>query len=194
MTSVFKPIRDYYLECYRLSIIKAQRELERVVPELLLEPNGSTETEQLFKLIRVDIIGMRGDRHVIKEVVLGPSELPDGLLGYSCPIALSPSAWHGIELYVAAPRVPEPQLIAWAETWLDPEDLRTPDDTGLQGVIHNIRRPEAVEGGYRLSIDFGSSPLTALHELLELVCAGGATRIDLGSFTLHQSEDSGTGA
>src|SRR5262249_55432944 len=158
------PIRDHYLDCYRKTIAKAKRELERVVPELLIEPNGSTEPEQLFKLIRVDVIGMHAGKHVIREVVLGPAPMPDALLGFSWPISLFPTAWHGLELEVAAQHTPEGELLAWTEKWLDPSDRRPEDEHGLQGVIHNMQRPQALKSqqGYCLAIDLGSAPLLAL--------------------------------
>src|SRR5512143_786018 len=106
MTTVFANVRERYLAWYLQCIANARAELDRVAAELLIEPNGSTETEWLFKLIRVDIIGMQGERHVIKEVALDPSELPSSLLGYACPIELFSSAWYGIELYVTAPHIP----------------------------------------------------------------------------------------
>ena len=67
-------------------------------------------------------------------------------------------------------------LNTWFEQWFDTEDKRYDKDAELCEVIHSL----LVEPD-RLSIDFGSAPVTALSELLNLLEQEGAKNICVSS-------------
>jgi hypothetical protein len=55
-----------------------------------------------------------------------------------------------------------------------------PDEDGLHAGAHYLDGPSPEGGGWVFEADFGSAPVAALLELLELLAAGGAEAIELG--------------
>jgi hypothetical protein len=45
-----------------------------------------------------------------------------------------------------------------------------------------VTQPERTRAGWSFSVDFGSAPLDAFVELIDVVRASGARRLELGSF------------
>ena len=77
-------------------------------------------------------------------------------------------------------------FLDWCREWLDVDEAHPEDQFGLAGVVHSVIpvRPRRVKLGgpeYDVSVDFGSAPITALTELLDLAFALGATEVVLGS-------------
>jgi hypothetical protein len=69
--------------------------------------------------------------------------------------------------------------------WLDIDDKLTQDENGLQGVIHSITREDYADGSTLLTVDFGSAPVEALREILDLAYAAGSTHVSVSSATLE---------
>ncbi|MBL0731216.1 hypothetical protein [Piscinibacter sp. HJYY11] len=99
-------------------------------------------------------------------------------------IAVQPFTWNDVALQINITLPAEP-VEEWAMRWLDADDSFAQDEHGLQGVIHSIVRSDGSDGGTLLTIDFGSSPVEALRELVELAVASGASHLSIYSETLQ---------
>jgi len=98
--------------------------------------------------------------------------------------AMHPIVWNDVGIR-SNTKLPLEELEDWALRWLDLEDRHPADEHGLRGVIHAVSREDAPDGSTLLEIDFGSSPVQALSELLELAFASGASHISIHSLTLE---------
>ena len=88
-----------------------------------------------------------------------------------------------MEFKVYGPLPDHEPVFAWLAKWYDPRDTRVADEDGLHNVVHNITAPEQSAEGWNVSIDFGSGPLDAFTEFIELVKSSGASRLEIGSFS-----------
>lgn len=98
--------------------------------------------------------------------------------------SVRPFLWSdvGLRTNICLPAEPVEE---WAMRWLDVEDQLPKDEHGLQGVIHAIAREDADDGSTLLTIDFGSAPVEALQELIELALSAGVTHLSIHSETLQ---------
>jgi hypothetical protein len=71
-------------------------------------------------------------------------------------------------------------LEPWQRKWMNPERDGSQDEDGLSGVVHYLGKPIAEGGGHLFQIDFGSAPIEALLELVEVLAGMGAAEIELG--------------
>jgi len=101
-------------------------------------------------------------------------------------VAVSPFTWNDVGLHFNI-RLPAEPIEQWALRWLDLEDAFEQDEHGLQSVIHSIVREDGDDGSTLLNIDFGSAPVEALAELIELGMQMGASHVSLRSESLRES-------
>ncbi|MFT4793065.1 MAG: hypothetical protein ACJAW4_001814 [Paracoccaceae bacterium] len=94
---------------------------------------------------------------------------------------VTPFQWQAAELrlmggdmdaFVWAP------LRLWFLEWTQPR--RGDESPDLLGVVHSLSDPETIPGGARLRIDFGSSPVDCVGELLDALSRTGADSGALG--------------
>lgn len=71
-------------------------------------------------------------------------------------------------------------LRGWFLRWFDLEDTNKTDQEGLSGVVHFISDPERMDTHVQVTIDFGSAPIQAFHELLDCFIASGITDCEIG--------------
>ena len=181
-------LRDFYLERFRQSIAKATLELDGIATELLIEIPSLPHSEYCYRLYRVDVIGQRDGVSQVREVTLS-----EGSQASNCQWAQShnvkfaaPIVWYGIEFEVTG-ICPHEELISWTSRWLDIEDERWVDSQEFQMVIHSVTPPTRTVNGFQISVDFGSAPLEAFDELVQLLSKT-AELVSIGSFSLFNDE------
>ena len=96
-------------------------------------------------------------------------------------VEISPFVWNGCEFTVD--EKPNDTYIIWARNWIDFDDKKEPTPDGFQNVIHSVTVPEEINGRWATSIDFGSAPIDAFKELLELLSRQGMKKIEVHSKT-----------
>ena len=188
MTHPLQPIRDYYLDCFRQGLAKARGEFEELTSELLLELPHLKHDEQVYRLYRVDIIGKQRGETCIREVNVSEREAADWRLAVPSGVEIAaPLVWYGVEFDVRGCNFPANSVLSWASHWLDISDDRYDESAEFQEVIHSITPPALSDGGFRISVDFGSASTTAFDELVEIL-AGDNAAVSVGSFFLHRTE------
>jgi len=152
-------------------------------PELLIDLPKPDESQECYRLYRVDVVGVRDGKTVAQETNVQLRDVPsDGQLASSKIRLVNPMVWNGLEFRVADSEIPDAELTNWIRYWLDIDDTRYRDGQRFQSVIHNATRPTIEDSGFALSVDFGSAPTEALDELLRLLC-GRSKMVTIGSFT-----------
>lgn len=178
---------DAERENYRLVYLEAIREArgrhEAAVPEVKVH----TTLEKFRKPYRhyaLDILCRRGDQSSPIEVNLAAAGAFDPVSErwQRLDVTLHPFVWNGLEFRLDGDLADDAALVAWMDRWMDIGDSKPKDESGLAEIVHNVTQPERTQGGWSFSVDFGSAPLDAFVELIDVVRASGAKKLDLGSF------------
>jgi hypothetical protein len=96
-------------------------------------------------------------------------------------VVFYPFVWNGCQLTLD--KKPGIQYQKWATRWIDINDKKQKDSTGVQNVIHNITFPSEDGGKWQTSIDLGTAPTEALKELLSILSRQGIKKIEVHSKT-----------
>jgi len=96
-------------------------------------------------------------------------------------VEITPFVWNGCEFTID--KKPNDIYIIWARKWIDIDDKKKPTPDGFQNVVHSVTFPEEIEGKWTTSIDFGSAPIEAFKELLELFSEQGVKKVEIHSKT-----------
>jgi hypothetical protein len=179
-------LRHRYLSFYRRSIEELKTEPSFAV-ELLVRPNGRT-TPAPFCLTRIDIISGESAAPQITRIADSLEEtssnadfqLPSGL-----QLQQHAFSWEALRLRFSDPRFKIESLQGWLTGWLDVEEVREPDSSGLSGVVHDLAWTTN-QGTWQLHVDLGSASIDALEELLSCIAAAGVTSVELSR---HDTED-----
>jgi hypothetical protein len=179
--------RDRYLSFYRRAIEELQGAPHLAV-ELLLQPNART-TPAPFCLMRVDALLGGASAPEIQRIVDVITQAP--LVSFRLPSGLEirqqAFSWEALRVTFSAPRFQIEALGTWLQTWLDPDEVREPDSSGLSGVMHDLAWSQFEPNTWRLDLDLGSAPLAALEELLDLLSGAGVTSLTLSRHDLDDA-------
>jgi hypothetical protein len=80
--------------------------------------------------------------------------------------------WHDVVFYHDLPKLPDELIAQWFEAWFDPEDERYDPESRFAGIIHTL----LLDYG-EVSVDFGTAPVEAFWDMLELLEASGAKNV-----------------
>ena len=87
-------------------------------------------------------------------------------------------SWEALRLRFSAPQFEIESLGEWLRRWLDADEVRAPDASGLSGVVHDLAWTSE-QDTWQLHVDLGSAPIEALEELLSDISATGVTSVQL---------------
>jgi hypothetical protein len=175
--------RENYHSVYLHALCEARGQHDTAVPEVKVH----TTLEKLRKPYRhytLDIFCRRGDKSGPIEVNLTAADAFDPVSErwQGLGVALHPFVWNGLEFRIDGDLADDAALVAWMDRWMDIGDKKPKDANGLSEIVHNVTQPERTRDGWSFSVDFGSAPLDAFVELIEVVRASGAKKLELGSF------------
>lgn len=172
-------LRNRYLSIYRRSIEEWKTET-RFAVEILVQPDGRT-TPSPFCLTRIDIIsGEPTAPNLIR--VADSLEEPGSSATFQLPNGLEVQqdgfSWEALQLSFLGPQFEIDRLQGWLKMWLDADEVREPDASGLSGVVHDLAWTTD-HGMWQLDVDLGSAPIEALEALLSDISAAGVTSVRL---------------
>jgi hypothetical protein len=172
-------LRHRYVSSYRRAIEDWKTEPRSAV-ELLVQPNGRT-TPAPFCLMRVDIISGDSTAPRITRIADSLEETGGSVtfqLSSGIQVQQHSFSWEALRLRFSGSQFRIEGLQGWLTRWLDADEVREPDASGLSGVVHDLAW--AVEDGtWQLDVDFGSAPIEALKDLLSAISAVGVTSLEL---------------
>lgn len=170
---LLEAIRAEYITFYEATYEQQVKQHEGVFPEV-----GFNVPDTIYR-----------DTYVFDFVLRDGEQI--AALDTSMPVAVDPEAldfdynginvtvlgptWEAVSFY-PTPAVPEDfeGFGAWYDYWLDIEATRKPEGAVFGGVIHSA-------GFYddRIDIDFGSAPVEAFTQLLDLLAVQGVTQVTI---------------
>lgn len=181
LLAVTEQVRQHYLRALLSSFAEYKSLRQPSSLEVLLEVQR--EEPRAFRLYRVDMASnVNGETH-LQEVNPGTHlrfEPFSVEMNNAIVVEVHPMNWNGVEVH-ANIQVKSAAIETWALKWLDLEDLHAQDENGLQGVIHSVTMQDTEPGSSRIAVDWGSAPLTALEELIQVLSGSGATNVRLST-------------
>ena len=96
-------------------------------------------------------------------------------------VTFEPFVWNGCEFTID--QKPNITFDIWAKKWMDIDDKKKPGADGFQNVIHSVTFPEEENGKWTTSVDFGTSPIAAVKELMTVFSAQGIKKVEVHSKT-----------
>jgi hypothetical protein len=170
--------RAAYLERFTRAVARRSKDAGRALVEQLVELPMPDEPDQIFRLMRADILAVEGEEATV-ETVSGPFAIEDLLFDFAgVPVTVHDLAWESAQFSVRGPLPSGPALAMWGALWMDVADERAPDATGLRHAIHRLERPHASEDGWSIRVDFGTADVDAFIEFLE-IASSDAAAIDI---------------
>ncbi len=186
LLSLATAVRERYLEAFLESLAAFMDEHAQASAEAMFElPRDEPLPYRLYRAdMATTLDGEPTGRDLAPATHLGFE--PFGIeLDGGITVAVSPFVWSDVALRTNISLPAEP-VENWALHWLDLEGQFPTDEHGLQGVIHAITRDDGADAGTLLTIDFGSAPVDALAELIELALASGASHLSVYSEALQR--------
>jgi hypothetical protein len=175
--------REGYLTAYRQAVSEALRGHDTAVPEVKVEATEE-KLRKPYRYYTLDIFCRRGEKSCPIEVNLASANAmtPVRENWQGLDVTLHPFVWNGLEFRLDGDLADDARLVAWMGKWMDIAEKKPKDANRLSQIAHNVTQPEKKRAGWSFSVDFGSAPLDAFVELIEVVRASGAKRLELGSF------------
>ena len=175
--------RESYRSAYLRALSEARQGHDTAVPEVKVEATEE-KLRKPYRYYTLDIFCRRGEKSCPIEVNLASAKAmtPVRENWQGLDVTLHPFVWNGLEFRLDGDLTNDAPLVAWMEKWMDIAEKKPKDDHLLSEIAHNVTQPERGEAGWSFSVDFGSAPLDAFVELIEVVRATGAKRLELGSF------------
>jgi hypothetical protein len=178
-------VRESYLRAFFESLDAFLTRQADAATEVLFE--SPSDDALPFRVQRADMVADLDGTPQIEQVT------PTAHLGFEpfgvelaehLTVAMQPFVWNEVALRANITLPVEP-VENWALHWLDLEGQMSPDEHGLLGVIHAVLREDDMDGSTLLTVDFGSAPVDALGQLLDLAFAAGATHVAIHSPSLQ---------
>ncbi|WP_136441182.1 hypothetical protein [Pacificoceanicola onchidii] len=167
--SLLLSLQTGYLERFEAGLAELQTKHAGVQAEVGFELSQKAEVYK--KLYVVDALTEDGS-----VVEFAPSEMnysPRGNYGYkSLEISAAPLTWDAICLSPVTSDLPG--FEKWFTHWLDIEAKRYDVEAGHGAAIHSV-----VFNGEAACIDFGTAPIAAMTDLLDLLIAGDISHLIL---------------
>ena len=175
--------RQNYHAVFVRAICEARAQHDEAVAEVKVETTKK-KLRKPYRYYALDIFCRRGDKSGPREVNLAAaSTFPRITENWQdLEVTLHPFVWNGLEFRLDGDLADEAALLAWMDKWMDIPERRPKDENRLSQIVHNVTQPERTQSGWSFSVDFGSAPLDAFVELIDVVRASGARKLQLGSF------------
>jgi len=179
--------RDRYVSFYRRTIGNL-RNAPNFAAELLVQPNGRNDPVP-FCLMRLDAIHGDTGEPEIKRIADGIERVPMAsfVLSDGLEIRQEDFSWEALRLTFSMEAFEVQTVSDWLRKWLDTDETREPDSWGLSGVVHDFAWSHAEPDTWRLDLDFGSAPMSALEELLTLLSAAGVRHVSVSRHDLKDA-------
>ena len=171
--------RSEYLSHYRSAIARQRPLHEKFSPEVLFELSDQVHLHR--RLYRADMAATDSGKHSFIEANLDRATLfpVTDLSSRSSKIIIRPFTWNGAVFYARGGGPVE--IDSWFMQWADIEDKNGSDGDGLGGVIHSLHMTEQGDGRVDYSVDFGSAPIQAFDDFVEILVSAGVAQVEVSS-------------
>ncbi len=173
--------RARYVSFYCLAKAQLGNEGTEVAGELLISINNDA-IPYPYRYFRADLVAKdKSGSPQISEVRIDPDNAfqPLGFDFGAFEVEIYPLTWCSIQFVFD--KLPEHSNLieSWIEKWLDLDDRNADGESGLAGAIHSATPIETNGTWWFMTADFGTAPVEAVIELIELLAEQGSTRVIL---------------
>lgn len=185
-------IRNHYLNIYLDAIKGFKQRHEQAEVEALASVNGVQGQPEIFRWRRFDLVDQASNPPGIAN--FNPethvSFAPESFTWQrKLKIRFEPLAWNDVEFECTGLNMAKSQLEHWAVRWLDPQNKRPVDNHGLGGRIHALTFPQKKVNRQVFYVDFGSAPVQAFQELLNVLTLADVKKVRIRTARLRAAED-----
>ena len=166
--------RSHYLKQLNATLSLLSSQGRRVHAEICLELERPEARSRLYRLYVADIVEQLPGETKIIDINVGPVTVHIPHMPIDAPIV-----WNGIEFRCIPEHFPEEALVEWGNRWIADESPPLGPQDNLTGIIHSVTEPSLKDSHIEFSVDFGSAPVAAFCELVELL---GGNLLSIGSF------------
>lgn len=168
-TELTSQVRDHYVAQFQAFIESQERADRAGGAEVKLQLQGGG----LFRhLMCVDFVATAENQVVEFQ--------PDKYLRFdafsgaygNARLSMEQLRWNDVLIAHDLPAPPQSALESWFQRWFDPDDTRHDPNAAVGNVIHSL----LIEPGV-VSVDFGTAPVEAFWELLDLLEEAGAKKL-----------------
>lgn len=183
-------IRNHYLNIY-LDAITAFKQHEQTEVEALANVPGIEGQPEIFRWRRFDLVNQAAQPPQIANfnpethVNFEPKSLS---WQKKMKVRFEPVAWNDVGFECTGLNLNKSQLAQWAERWMDPKNTRPVDNHGLGGRIHALTFPNKKVNRLEFFVDFGSAPVQAFQELLQVLMLADTKKVRIRTARLKVAE------
>ncbi|HEY7774096.1 MAG TPA: hypothetical protein VIC26_13005 [Marinagarivorans sp.] len=184
-------IRNHYLNIYLDAIAAFKNTHAQPDVEALASVDGIQGQPEIFRWRRFDLVD-----HATKPPQIANFN-PETHVSFEpqsftwqkkMKVRLEPIAWNNVEFECTELNMQKSQLEHWSIRWLDPQNKREVDNHGIGGRIHAVSYPVKKVNRHVFAVDFGSAPVQAFQELLQVLMLAGTKKVRIRTARLRQSE------
>ena len=177
-------VRDHFVEQFGAFVERQQSDCKLGSPEVKLEL--SEPSEYFERLYCVDFIKPTLDED--EDADDDEAEAPDGVVDFqpafylefepttgtygAMEVSIEQLRWDDVAIYHDLKSLPGEQIEEWFEFWFDPDDARYDPEARFAETIHALLLEDGVA-----NIDFGTAPVAAFWDMLELLETAGARQV-----------------
>ena len=147
-----------------------------------MRPNNAHNPEP-FSLIRVDaLFGTPPDVSAVRYELPVTQTIEFTRCEFSgVDVSIGAFSWENATFAFRESSFQLRGLKNWLSHWIDDQELRRPDHSGLSGVVHSIAWQSSNEADWQITIDLGSSPVTSALNFIEVLNFLGVTECTLST-------------
>lgn len=175
-------VRAHYLDHFKQGFDRYRGEKgESASSEIAVLTGKPNEHDDFFRTYVLDALSRNSDGSInIFEFNVDP------MVGvYDKATVADRLCWNAIEFRCMPSDSLVPLLIDWGRSWMDDYHPKQGPQDGLSGIIHSVTIPKTHGKTATFSVDFGSAPIAALDELVQLL---GERLIEIGSFAMTKQD------
>ncbi|PHV32908.1 hypothetical protein CSQ94_11475 [Janthinobacterium sp. BJB312] len=182
ISEFFTAVRTPYID----TLARVATQLESHVEPAYRQSDGSLAVEGALGLpCRADVIQMEGITAGQTIQVDSETRLEFEAVTFAsgaAEVLLSPFVWDWTPLEVLglSQEAVANACQSWFLTWFDADDNNAANEEGLFGVVHFMSELEPTEEGWKVTVDLGSSPVSALEDFLFRILDAGASQVRIG--------------
>ncbi|MYM26057.1 hypothetical protein GTP46_25845 [Duganella sp. FT135W] len=157
--------------------------LPSTVSELLLSINNDA-IPYPYRYLRVDLMSKTDDgqnKPTEVRIDLDPNFKPQMYKFGPLTLELHPFLWNQVQILLNSAPNNIKQIEDWITHWLDIEDQGGMNREGLSGAVHSFTQLQKTGDWWHMTGDFGTAPIEALVELINLMANQGITHIGIRS-------------
>ena len=152
--------RDSYVGQFADFVDKQTALFDKGAAEVKLQISGDSEYYRNY--FCADFASNDDDGHIVElaaeeEVTFDPVEVSLGEMD----MTINRLVWNDITITSNDRTLLASDFAEWFETWFDPEETTFDPDTRFSACIHSLKVDSE-----RVTVDFGTAPVTALADLL----------------------------